>query len=121
MTTKNNLRLLTVVSLSCALLGAACTTENICAEAPQQPDADIAQTENAAHELMVKFTPEAAEIIENSARTRGGELTRSGVVSVDEVLEAVEGYRAGSADFVLEKYDWNEVVNRTLELYGRQP
>ena len=93
MTTKNNIRLLTVVSLSCALLGAACTTENICAEAPQQPDADIAQTENAAHELMVKFTPEAAEIIENSARTRGGELTRSGVVSVDEVLEAVEGYR----------------------------
>ena len=35
-------------------------------------------------ELMVKFTPEVADIIENTGLTRSG-ATRSGIVTVDEV------------------------------------
>ena len=43
-------------------------------------------------ELMVKFTPEVADIIENTGLTRSG-ATRSGIVTVDEVLDIIGSYR----------------------------
>ncbi len=43
-------------------------------------------------ELMVKFTPEVADIIENTGLTRSG-ATRSGIVTVDEVLDVIGSYR----------------------------
>ena len=42
-------------------------------------------------ELLVKFTPEVVEIVERAGLARGGEFTRSGVASLDKVLEIVGG------------------------------
>lgn len=43
-------------------------------------------------ELMVKFTPEVADIIEQAGLTRSG-ATRSGVITLDEVLDIIGSYR----------------------------
>lgn len=93
MTTKNNIRQLVLRPLLCAaLLAAACTREDL-AQPPQESQEDVAQAENAAQVVMVKFTAAAADIIEQSAKTRSGAMTRSGMLSVDEVLEAIDGYQ----------------------------
>ncbi len=42
-------------------------------------------------ELLVKFTPEVVDILERTGLTRGGEITRCGVPSLDEVIEIVGG------------------------------
>ena len=44
-------------------------------------------------ELMVKFTPEVGEMIEAAGLTRGGAVTRSGNVNVDQVLDIIGSYR----------------------------
>ena len=94
MTRKINIRQLVVRPLLCAaLLAAACTKEPVESVLPQDPQEETAPPENAAQVVMVKFTPAVAEIIEQTARTRSGSMTRSGVLSVDEVLEAIDGYR----------------------------
>lgn len=53
------------------------------------------QTEPIAGEVMVKFDPYVSEILDRLAvKTRSGEVaTRSGILSVDEVLDLVGGYR----------------------------
>ena len=66
----------------------AAATDNTLPDSLQQAPADV-------HDgvLIVKFRPEAADILDSAAAaaTRaGGAMTRSGVVSVDEVLAAVE-------------------------------
>ena len=73
---------------------AACTNDIDTVTAPEtelpamKPDeANVSQT------VLVKFTAEAADIIRTYTETRSGEVTRSGVVSVDEVLEAIDGCR----------------------------
>ncbi len=52
------------------------------------PDVDAAYVHG---ELLVKFTPEVVEMLESAGLTRGGELTRSGVPSLDEVLSIIGG------------------------------
>ena len=46
----------------------------------------------AEGELLVKFTPEVADIIAEAGIATRGSVTRSGVISVDEVLEVVGAY-----------------------------
>ena len=36
----------------------------------------------------------------------------------DETM--VKGYRKGAADFICGKYDWDEVVEKTVRLYGME-
>ena len=43
-------------------------------------------------EVIVKFTPQVADMIASVEATRGA-ATRSGVVALDEVLEAIDGYQ----------------------------
>lgn len=43
-------------------------------------------------EVIVKFTPQVADMITSVEATRGA-ATRSGVVALDEVLEAIDGYQ----------------------------
>ncbi len=68
-------------------LFASCTVEPL-PVAPAQPD-DNGLAAPIAGELMVKFTPEVAEILE---KTVSGPKTRAGVPTVDEVLDLVGGY-----------------------------
>ncbi len=57
------------------------------------PAADPGLAAPLSGQLLVKFTPAVAEIIEqNAVATRSSVMTRSSVLSVDEVLAAVGGY-----------------------------
>lgn len=69
---------------------AACTTEPL-----DEPDIDRQEQQPVvAGELMVKFDPYVSDILERTAlATRGGVSTRSGLLSVDEVLDLVGGYQ----------------------------
>lgn len=71
------------------LAAVSCTTDN--AQKPAIEKAPDCQNAYVAGQLLVKFTPEVVEILEEAGLTRGGELTRSGVPSLDEVLEIVGG------------------------------
>lgn len=53
--------------------------------APSQPSGIV------EGQLIVKFTPEVVTILENAGLTRGGEITRCGVPTLDEVLSIVGG------------------------------
>lgn len=68
---------------------ASCTTDNTTQSAVEnRPESENAYIKG---ELLVKFSPEVVEILENAGLTRGGELTRSGVPTLDEVVEIVGG------------------------------
>ncbi len=67
---------------------AACTVEPLPTEGPSMP-ADDGLAAPIAGELMVKFSPEVADILE---KTQAGPRTRAGVPTVDEVLDLVGGY-----------------------------
>ncbi len=57
------------------------------------PSSDPGLAAPLSGQLMVKFTPEVTQVIEeNAVATRSGVLTRSSVLSVDQVLEAVGSY-----------------------------
>ncbi len=74
-----------ILFAAASLLFAACTVEPL-PVAPQQPgDQELADP--IAGELMVKFSPEVAAILE-----KAGPKTRAGVPTVDEVLDLVGGY-----------------------------
>ncbi len=77
----------TIAFFALALLLGSCAKDDMATPAPR-PDNGV---EAAAGELMVKFTPYVAEIIEEQVLTRGA-ATRSGVLSVDEILNLVDGY-----------------------------
>ena len=83
-----------LLPLVCAAVAAACTNDMADTAMPADPQTGAAADEsNVPQTVLVKFTPAVADIIETAARTRGGITTRSSVVSVDEVLETIEGYR----------------------------
>lgn len=71
---------------------AACSEETIPAPGAETV---VPGEESCSGELFVKFDPYVSEIIESAAAcTRSGEaLTRSGILSVDEVLDLIGSYR----------------------------
>ena len=71
------------------LTAVSCTTDS--AQKPAIEKAPDCQNAYIAGQVLVKFTPEVVDILEKAGLTRGGELTRSGVPSLDEVLEIVGG------------------------------
>lgn len=78
-------QIITIFTL--ALLAAGCA--KVEPEMPATPEVDT--TEKVAGELMVKFSPAVAEMIEQTAATRSGAVTRSGDISIDEVLDLIGG------------------------------
>ena len=77
------------------LLGATLFMGSCAKEEPVQPEVapEVEQPSTYAEgELIVKFSSEAVSAIESQAQTRSGAVTRSGVQSVDEVLELIQGY-----------------------------
>ena len=60
-----------------------------CVDAELEVEPDVEEKPFVEGELMVKFTPEVAEIVSQMSRTTRGAVTRSGVPSVDEVLDVI--------------------------------
>ena len=69
----------------------ACTNE----ELPTPGTGPDTPVEHKSGEILVKFSPYVSEILDKAAAaTRsGGPATRSGILSVDEVLDIVGGYQ----------------------------
>lgn len=69
---------------------------------------------------LVSDIPECAEVIEDKAavfkHSDVNELKKALQQLLDD-SETVERYKAGSADFICQKYNWNDVVEKTLEIY----
>lgn len=78
--------------LATALLTfSACTKEDM--SAPQPAPGPDAPAQYQSGELLVKFAPYVSEILDQAGITRsGGPATRSGVLSVDQILDIVGGY-----------------------------
>ena len=86
-------RIIMGLAVSTALLLGGCVNELANVPTPegeqtQQPT----DTPYVEGELIVKFTPEVEAMLEGITRS-GGSATRSGIPTVDEVLEAVGGYQ----------------------------
>lgn len=69
---------------------------------------------------LVSDIPECAEVVEDKAAV----FKKSDVEDLRKTLqdllnhpEKVTEYKAGAADFITAKYNWDDVVDRTLELY----
>lgn len=69
---------------------------------------------------VVSDIPECAEVVEDNAVI----FAKGNVADLKEKLQwlcdnpdVVEGYKREAADFICQKYNWDEVVDRTLELY----
>jgi glycosyltransferase involved in cell wall biosynthesis len=69
---------------------------------------------------LVSDIPECAEVVEDMAAM----FPRGDVSALTEALqklcnepEKVYEYKAGAADFICEKYNWDTVTEKTLELY----
>ena len=78
-------RILYVLLLLLCLVQASCVKEDILSEQPsEQPF--------APKELLVKFSPEVADMIADAEPTRSGKVTRSGAPSVDVVMELIGAY-----------------------------
>ncbi|MCM1167940.1 MAG: glycosyltransferase family 4 protein [Ruminococcus sp.] len=64
--------------------------------------------------------PQCTEVAENKAavyKLSEPDALRNALQRLCDDPEEVNGYRAQAADFICGKYDWDDVVRRTLELY----
>lgn len=69
---------------------------------------------------VVSNIPECAEVVEDKAVVfphSSAEDLRQILQKLLDTPETVERYKKEAADFIIAKYDWDEVVDRTLELY----
>lgn len=69
---------------------------------------------------LVSDIPECAEVVEDKAAV----FPKGNVNELRRVLQqllddpgTVGKYKAGAADFICQKYNWDDVVDRTLEIY----
>ena len=69
---------------------------------------------------LVSDISECADVVEDKAVT----FAKGNVVDLKEKLQllcdnkaVVEGYKTEATDFICGKYNWDEIVDRTLELY----
>lgn len=71
---------------------------------------------------LVSDIPECAEVVEDKAVCfRKGDVNdlREKLQMLCDDPALVNHYREGAADYICGKYDWNAVVDRTLELYRK--
>lgn len=66
----------------------SCADDSILAESSQPQEQPYAQSE-----LLVKFTPEVADLISQATATRSGAVTRCGVESLDKIMELIGTYQ----------------------------
>lgn len=82
-----------ILILSAIVAGvASCAVEAPQEEVKHRPDA---AADAVPGQLLVRFDPQVAEILDKAGLTKSGPaapMTRSGILSVDEVLDLVDGY-----------------------------
>ena len=80
--------------IAVALMSAACVNEDITSqEAPQEQSNEVVIPEGANRgEVIIKFKPEMEAILDQTMTRSGGEATRSGIPSTDEVLDILGAY-----------------------------
>ena len=69
---------------------------------------------------LVSDIPECAEVVEDKAvRFRKGNVEdlRERLQTLCDQPDIVAGYREHAAGFILNKYGWDDVVEKTLALY----
>lgn len=69
---------------------------------------------------LVSDIPECAEVVEDKAVIFRHSSTSDLRKALQELLdkpEMVEKYKAGAAEFITEKYNWDDVIKKTLEIY----
>lgn len=69
---------------------------------------------------VVSDIPECVEVIEDKASVFSKGNTEDLCYALQRLLNApwlVQRYKESSAEFITGKYNWNNIVNRTLELY----
>jgi glycosyltransferase involved in cell wall biosynthesis len=69
---------------------------------------------------VVSDIPECADVVQNHAAV----FPKADVAQLKKCLQLlcdepqkVESYKAGAADFICDKYSWDDVVQKTLALY----
>ena len=60
-----------------------------CAKDDAAYDSTAAEQPFAQSELLVKFSPKVADLLETASVTRSGNITRSGVETIDEVMQII--------------------------------
>ena len=72
---------------------------------------------------VVSDIPECAEVVENKAvvfkKGDGGQLKEK-LQYLCTHPEQVEQYKKSAADFICQKYNWDDVVSQTVDLYLRR-
>jgi glycosyltransferase involved in cell wall biosynthesis len=71
---------------------------------------------------LVSDIPECADVVMD----KGVTFRKGDVADLQEKLQTlcdnpqtVENYKNKSAEYILNKYNWDDVTNKTLELYGK--
>ena len=73
--------------------------------------------------VLTSNIPECAEVIEDKGVTFARGSTHDLQKKMQMLLDSpqtVEALRKNSKDFILGKYSWDEVINKTLELYTKE-
>ena len=79
--------------IAMALMMSACVNDNISINTPVEDTTHVALPEDAtAGEVIVKFKPEMESILDQTMTRSGGNATRSGIPSIDEVLDILNAY-----------------------------
>ena len=71
---------------------------------------------------LVSDIPECAEVVEDKAvlfRKSDVDDLRQKLQTLCDQPETAAGYKANAAEFILNKYGWDDVVDKTLALYRR--
>lgn len=72
---------------------------------------------------VVSDIPECAEVVENNAvvfpKSNVDALKKTIQDLIDNPIKT-QHYKSVAADFILKKYNWNDVVEKTLELYRKK-
>lgn len=80
--------------MAVALMATACVKDDIAQQNPsQEHNAEVVIPEGAnPGEVIIKFKPEMEAILDQTMTRSGGEATRSGIPSTDEVLDILGAY-----------------------------
>ena len=80
--------------MAVALLAAACVKDDIATKMPsEEHNSEVVVPEGANRgEVIIKFKPEMEAILDQTMTRSGGEATRSGIPSTDEVLDILGAY-----------------------------
>jgi glycosyltransferase involved in cell wall biosynthesis len=73
--------------------------------------------------VLTSNIPECAEVVEDKGVTFARGSTHDLQKKMQMLLDSpqtVDAFRKSSKDFILSKYSWDEVINKTLELYMKE-